>query len=202
MQILSVFDIQNNIIIAQQEIDKKTNEIPTAQKLIRELAITNCIFTFDAMNCQQKTIEAAVETGSDIIVQVKHNQKKLYNDCENTFKAAQAKDEFQEPFNKERNRIESRKATVYGTEYISDIKKWEHIETVIRVDRYTERYNTKKKLWEDGGEYSYYVSTAKRTAEEFAAAIRNHWGIENVKQEMYTNALDFHNVMHYVGIEL
>ena len=27
-------------------------------------------------------------------------------------------------------------------------------------------------------------------------------GVENVKQEMYTNALDFDNVMHYVGIEL
>ena len=44
----------SQIILAHQDIDEKTNEIPTAQRLMKELGIRNCTFTFDAMNCQKK----------------------------------------------------------------------------------------------------------------------------------------------------
>lgn len=54
IQILSVFLTGSKIILAHQDIDEKTNEIPTAQKLMEELGIKNCTFTFDAMNCQKK----------------------------------------------------------------------------------------------------------------------------------------------------
>lgn len=55
IQILSVFLTESKIILAHQDIDEKTNEIPTAQKLMQELGIENCIFTFDAMNCQKNS---------------------------------------------------------------------------------------------------------------------------------------------------
>lgn len=54
IQILSVFLTGSKIILAHQDINEKTNEIPTAQKLMKELGIRNCTFTFDAMNCQKK----------------------------------------------------------------------------------------------------------------------------------------------------
>ncbi len=54
IQILNVFLTGSKIILAHQDINEKTNEIPTAQKLMQELGIENCIFTFDAMNCQKK----------------------------------------------------------------------------------------------------------------------------------------------------
>ena len=54
LQILSVFLVDSQIILAHQDIEEKTNEIPTAQALMNELGIRDCIFTFDAINCQKK----------------------------------------------------------------------------------------------------------------------------------------------------
>jgi len=54
IQILSAFLTDSQIILAHQEIEAKTNEIPTAQALMSELGLENCIFTFDAINCQKK----------------------------------------------------------------------------------------------------------------------------------------------------
>lgn len=53
-QIFSAFLTDQNIILAHEKIDEKTNEIPMAQKLVKELGIDNCIFTMDALHCQKK----------------------------------------------------------------------------------------------------------------------------------------------------
>ncbi len=54
IQVLSAFVADEQIILAHEEIEKKTNEIPTAQLLMQNLDLTGCIFTFDALHCQKK----------------------------------------------------------------------------------------------------------------------------------------------------
>ena len=55
MQIFSAFLHKEKIILAHEVIeDVKTNEIPVAQKLIKALGLSGCIFTGDAMHCQKK----------------------------------------------------------------------------------------------------------------------------------------------------
>lgn len=55
IQILSVFAVDQQIILAHKEIeDKKTNEIPVMQEVIKELGLEDCLFTADAINCQKK----------------------------------------------------------------------------------------------------------------------------------------------------
>ena len=53
IQILSAFASDSHIILAHEEIDTKTNEIPMAQKLMKELGISGCVFTLDALHCQK-----------------------------------------------------------------------------------------------------------------------------------------------------
>jgi nucleoside-diphosphate-sugar epimerase len=43
----------DNIILAHEEIEAKTNEIPVAQELIQKLGLTDCVFTFDALHCKK-----------------------------------------------------------------------------------------------------------------------------------------------------
>lgn len=54
IQIFSAFLTDKNIILAHEKIDEKTNEIPMAQKLVKELNIGKCVFTLDALHCQKK----------------------------------------------------------------------------------------------------------------------------------------------------
>ena len=53
-QILNAFAVDSLLVLAHIEIDEKTNEIPAAQKLFAELALTDRIVTLDAMHCQKK----------------------------------------------------------------------------------------------------------------------------------------------------
>lgn len=48
--------------------------MPAAQTLIAALGLTGRVFTLDAMH-GQKTFQIARQTGNDLIVQVKANQK-------------------------------------------------------------------------------------------------------------------------------
>lgn len=57
IQVLSIFLAQENIILAHEQVEEKTNEIPVAQELIPALEVEGCIYSFDAMNCQKKHLK-------------------------------------------------------------------------------------------------------------------------------------------------
>jgi hypothetical protein len=52
-QTLTAFASASAIVLAHTEIDDKSNEIPAAQQMIRELGLTGVLFTADAMHCQK-----------------------------------------------------------------------------------------------------------------------------------------------------
>jgi hypothetical protein len=53
-QILSVFSVQAELILCQEEISEKTNEIPVMQALLGRLGLTGLLVTADALHCQKK----------------------------------------------------------------------------------------------------------------------------------------------------
>lgn len=179
LQVLTAFAGSCGIIVGHEEIESKSNEIPAAQKLIEELGLSGRIFTFDAVHCQEKTLRTAVENGNDVIAQVKKNQKTLLNDCENIADTTIPDDVFTEPFEKKRNRIESRRVEVFLSPPLTDAEKWSPVRAVIRVDRFRQQLDTKSKKWKDSHETSFHISTAVLNAEKASRGIRGHWGIEN-----------------------
>lgn len=161
------------------EIAKKTNEIPTAQELISQLGLAGCIFTFDAINCQEKTLDAAKATGNEIVVQMKDNQPTLQHDCQQTAETLRPAKVYQVPLTKSHNRIESRKAQVFTQPSRTDADKWSLVEAIIKVERKRQVFDTRAKCWQRSDETSFYISTTVLSAEEFCKGIRAHWGIEN-----------------------
>lgn len=179
IQVLSAFVSNNHIILAHEEIATKTNEIPTAQRLMQELGLSGYIFTFDALHCQEKTLQTAKKTDNDIIVQVKGNQKTLLNDCQALAETTTPDQVYQEPVTKTRNRIESRRVEIFISPSLTHNEKWNLVKVVVRVERYRQVFDTKSKAWKNSDETSFYISTIVLSAHEFCRAIRNHWGIEN-----------------------
>lgn len=179
LQVLSAFSGDCGIVLGHEEIDRKSNEIPAARKLMEELGLSEYIFTFDALHCQEKTLQAAAETGNDVIVQVKKNQKTLLNDCKNINNTTTPDDIFTEPLEKKRNRIESRKAEVFLSPLLTDAEKWDSVEAVIKTDRFRQIFDTKKKEWKNSHETSFYISTTILEAKKICHGIRGHWRTEN-----------------------
>lgn len=113
IQILSAFVSDSKLILAHETIETKTNEIPVARKLFEELGLTGAVFVLDALHCQAETLEVAQETGNDVIVQVKANQKTLLNDCKTHSENYPPDEVYQEPTTKIRNRIERRQVELF-----------------------------------------------------------------------------------------
>jgi predicted transposase YbfD/YdcC len=122
IQILSAFLSESGIILAHCEVGEKTDEIPVAQNLMKKLGSENCIFTYDALNCQEKTLKAAKENNNDVIVCVRGNQKELLNNCKDTCELRLPCSVYEEPVVRERNRTERRKASVFEDMIITDKK--------------------------------------------------------------------------------
>lgn len=57
IQLLSGFNVANQLIFCHYEIDEKSNEIPALQTLIKELGLTSCLITADALHCQKKHLK-------------------------------------------------------------------------------------------------------------------------------------------------
>jgi len=54
VHILNIFATGPNLILAQEETDEKSNEIPAVQKLLVNAGLSGLIVTMDAMHCQKK----------------------------------------------------------------------------------------------------------------------------------------------------
>ena len=107
------------------------------------------------------------------MIQVKKNQKYLYNSIEllcnrNSFV------DFYSSEDRKRGRVEIRSVSVFKAELKGLSPGWCGIERVIRVDSEGIRDNRPYK------KIHYYISSLKKdNAQYFGKGIRSHWGIEN-----------------------
>ena len=131
------------------------------------------------LSIAKKTLKVAKETGNDAIIQVKGNQKTLLKDCEHIANTTTPDDVYEEPKTKGRNRIESRKASVFFYPLFTHFLEWGLVKAVVEIQRFREEYSTKQKCWLQSHETAYYISTIDLDAQTFCQAIRGHWGIEN-----------------------
>ncbi len=103
----------------------------------------------------KKTLKIAKETGNDVIVQVKKNQKTLLKDCQNISETKTPDDVYTEPTSKAHNRIESRRAEVFISPTLTDDESWHLVKVVVKITRYRRVFDTKTKTWKNSDETSF-----------------------------------------------
>ncbi|CAG4902586.1 unnamed protein product, partial [Acidithrix sp. C25] len=80
VHLFSAMTHQERVVIAQSEVDHKTNEIKAFKPLLEELDLLGMVVTVDAMHAQRDHAEFLVtEKHADFILQVKANQPSAYN---------------------------------------------------------------------------------------------------------------------------
>lgn len=129
----------------------------------------------------KKTLKTVVDSGNDIVVQVKKNQEGLYYDCERAINREPI-DTYEEPFKRCHNRLEQRTVRVFDDFHFigSDVTDWEkYIKCIVEVRRIRRTFDTKKKEYKVSDNISYYISTRLFKAKDICEIIRNHWFIEN-----------------------
>ena len=179
--IVSAYSTGRNLVLGQLGTDRKSNEITAIPTLLGMLDIEGALVTIDAMGCQRKIAESALERGADYLLAVKENQPSLCEAIGDAFldrdreRFAARFDEYAEQSNAGHGRVERRRCWVSGDETLIEAHagSWSGLKriVVIESERTIAKETTMDRHW--------YISSREETAEYFLAAKRAHWKVEN-----------------------
>lgn len=183
IHMVSAWATGQRLVLAQTQVDEKSNEITALPVLLRQLALSGCIVTIDAMGCQTAIARQIVEQGGDYVLALKGNQGTLAQDVELMFTEGRATGfaeiahDTHTTTEKDHGRLEIRRHwTIQDPAYIAYLNPqgaWEGLQGVGMVEE-ERRVGTQVST-----EARYYILSKPLAARTFGAAVRSHWGIEN-----------------------
>jgi predicted transposase YbfD/YdcC len=179
LHLLSAFAHEAGLVIAQQAVDQKSNEITAIPDLLDKLCIKGCIVTIDAMGTQ-KAIASKIRAGeADYVLALKGNQSTLEADVRHYFAdgvlAATCASVMTSDFG--HGRIEERRCL--ATEDIAWLRAlhpdWTDLHSIAAVIA----TRTDKLSGETSTETRCYISSLPANPATLLDATRSHWSIEN-----------------------
>lgn len=169
---LSAFLTDAQTVIGEIICDEKSNEITAIPELLDQVNVENSIITIDAMGTQKKIAEKIVAKKADYCLSLKGNQSNLHDDVRLYFETETVANT-KLVSEKAHGRAERREYFL-ETEinWLYDRECWAGLSAIGAV-KATVRYKGKTT------EETRYFITTLRNIDDFAKAVRAHWGIEN-----------------------
>lgn len=167
------------LVLGQEKVGDKTNEITAIPKLLEILDIEGATITIDAMGCQYEIADKIKSKGAEYILALKGNQGNLNDDVKLFFEdkglVENSSPSTYETTDGGHGRVETRKCTVLSnTDWLTERNKnWSSIKSIIQIESTRE---LKNKLSQ---ETRYYISSSFTDAKTTLENIRSHWQIEN-----------------------
>ena len=176
---VSAWASANQLVLGQQKVEDKSNEITA----IPQLEIEGCIVTIDAIGTQTEIAKTILEKGGDYLLAVKENQGHLFEDIDYLFEVDRRNDFREAPYryaktvNKNHGRIEVRQCwAISDPEYLSsirDLDRWPGLKSLIRIESERTIGETPEK------QVGYFISSLENDAKKILKAKRSHWEVEN-----------------------
>ncbi|MGE0684561.1 MAG: ISAs1 family transposase [Candidatus Binatia bacterium] len=177
---VSAWATANHLVLGQQKVDEKSNEITAIPALLELLAVEGCIVTIDAMGCQRAIAQRLIDKGADYVLALKGNQGTLHGKVDGFFRWAQRHQFADIPHmsyvtvEKEHGRIEERHYwLVSDIAWLLPMANWPGLRSIGMVEA-TRTLGEKRTV-----EQRYYLTSLAGDAQQFGQAVRRHWGIEN-----------------------
>ena len=180
IHMVSVWSASQHLVLAQQKVSEKSNEITAIPALLKLLSVRGCLVSIDAMGCQTEIAKVIIEQGADYVLALKGNQGDLHTDVSQLFTSARKQDfkniehQFHSTVETGHGRMETRRYWTMGnTEYLLGAQRWSGLRSIGMVESQREM-NGKVSI-----EQRYYILSIESDVHRFATAVRSHWSIEN-----------------------
>jgi predicted transposase YbfD/YdcC len=180
LHLVCAWSVENHLVLGQQAVDDKSNEITAIPELLRLLELKGAIVTIDAMGCQTEIAEQIALAGGDYVLAVKDNHPTLHAAVQQQFEA------HHESGHNGRRQHAATKEKGHGR---SDERHYYHLPIPAELQWIKDAWRGARSLGQaicystrDGqttSEVRYYLSSLAPDAKRLASAVRNHWGIEN-----------------------
>jgi predicted transposase YbfD/YdcC len=180
LHMVSAWSTENHLVLGQQAVDGKSNEITAIPELLKLLELKGAIVTIDAIGCQKTIAQQIVDAEADYVLAVKDNQPKLHAALYAHFLDAHENNAHADA-RQYKTREKAHGRVVERQYYVSPVPKswdevraiWPGIRSIGQVITLSER---------DGKETSgvrFYITSLAPRVKRFARAVRGHWGVEN-----------------------
>ena len=169
---VSVWASEHHVVLAQEQVPDKTNEITVIPELLEVLDIAGTTVTVDAAGTQKQIAWAAREHHADYVLALKGNHPKLFEDVKWLFSQH---DDPAHWFSQEKGhgRTETREVWLLGNlGFLEGTAAWRDLAGVARV-RCTREIKGEVTINDR------YFLTSLTDVNALAHAVRAHWGIEN-----------------------
>ena len=179
VHMVSAWATENKLSLGQVVTHEKSNEITAIPELLKLLDVSGALITIDAMGCQKEIAAQIRQKGGDYVLAVKGNQPKLHEQVEKAIDEALEKDaeEVDEHQTVERGhgRRETRTYMIAAAPKSVDPEgSWRDLKAVGMA--ISERTDSQGRA---SVETRYFILSRLLPVQEFAAAVRGHWSIEN-----------------------
>ena len=182
LHLVSAWASANHLLLGQQAVTDKSNEITAIPALLKLLDLQGALVTIDAIGCQKRITEEIVAGGADYVLAVKDNQPTLHDDVRRVFLEALEND-----FKGLTHRYHHTKEQAHGR---TEERHYHLIEVPEELARKHSEFVGLRTLGmvfsqrqvgdgPEGMETRFYISSMGLKVKAFAEAVRGHWSIEN-----------------------
>ncbi len=180
LHMVSAYATELRLVLCQQKVSEKSNEIRAIPELLDMLDLRGAIVTIDAMGTQKNIASKIRVKEGHYLLALKKNQGNLHEEVQ-TFYLLEKQNNFKDvqvdiftTFEKGHGRIEKRTCYIAPAKnYVSTKEEWADLENIISIESEREIKGVTTK------ETRYYITSLEMTAEKALAVIRSHWAIEN-----------------------
>ena len=172
VHVLSAFLTDDQIVLGEMTCDEKSNEITAIPELLDTINVEKTIVTIDAMGTQMKIAEKIIAKRADYCLALKGNQSSIHDDVRLYFET-ETVENVKKTLEKGHGRIERREYFLETEiDWLYNRERWVGLQAIGAV-KSTVEINGKRTI-----ETRYFL-TSLSNVEDFARAVRAHWGIEN-----------------------
>lgn len=174
LHIVSAWCSANQLVLAQEKVAAKSNEISAIPKILDLLVLNDRIVTIDAMGAQREICQKIIDNEGDYVISLKGNQGNLHKDVKLYLEDSENHEMVNENNDKGHGRIEQRIAAVtHNINWLQEDHKWPGLKAIGCIE------SRVLKKGKETIERRYYISSMLLDAEELNNIARSHWGIEN-----------------------
>lgn len=183
LDVVRVWASETRLILAQEAVAEKSNEITAIPVVLRQLDLAGCLVTSDAMGCQRAIAQQIRDQGGEYILALKGNQGTLHQEVIDSFTEAEASQwdgvahQTSATQTAGHGRLERRQHTVITDAAVVDwLQSRHHWPGLQAIGRIASQRQIGAQVAQ---ETRYYLLSAPLSAATFGIAVRTHWQIEN-----------------------